>query len=508
MKSKRILAPAFLHKLDHWLLIHKPAIWSARTHLVWWYGLLFLGVLTGIGFMAPNDPRNDSSVEVFGTLLSMVSIIGLVFWLIFMLRFNVFKRFGLQSKKEGITSFLLYFLAAFLLCFLPFSPSLIETYRANRTYTDKEVINDVNTVNRSIAKLWHSKLQEPWQVSKYRLARYDSANNLIGPNEEVDVSEPVDTMPIKHFNQEPEPEKWTVLDSASFYGNMRMADSVVMINDSAFKSYRCPDYEFLNPWALNNTDREIPLLRSRDLFNEIISQPAPTDTVAISKDLYKLIDKYTLGKNFKYYYESNITNGVDTPTYVRIKMTYRLEAVDDSINNILLRMHRWDESGTQIFLRMMIYFAFCIALLLFMFRYSSARTFFLTLLSTVLLLIFTLLLAATSGNSASGTLTILLLYYVAAFVLALSINSASTRTTAAGIGLNIFTGITSFLPMIIYGLIYDVVSDMKNYEETHWYANSETYFFYSEIAGVVLFLLLLQLFIKQSYRKWIALPDE
>lgn len=510
MKSKRILAPAFLHKLDHWLLIHKPAVWSARTHLVWWYGLLFLGVLIGIGFMAPNDPRNDSSVEVFGTLMSMVSIIGLVFWLIFMFRFNVFKRFGIQSKTEGVTSFLLYFLAAFLLCFLPFSPSLIETYRANRSYTDKEVINDVNTVNRSIAKLWHSKLQYQWQVSKYRLARYDSAKNLIGPDEELDIAEPVDTMPIKHFNQEPEPEKWTVLDSASFYSNRQIADSIIMINDSAFKSYKCPDYEFLSPWGLNNIYVSDSLVSSLDIYREIISQPAPTDTLAISKELYKIIDKYTVGKNFKYYYESNTTIGigVDTPNYIRIKKMYRLEALDDSINNILQRMHRWDDSGTQIFLRMMIYFAFCISLLLFMFRYSSARTFFLTLLSSVLLLIFTLLMAATSGNSAGGILTILLLYYGAAFVLALSINSASTRTAAAGIGLNIFTGITPFLPMIIYGLIYDVVSEMKNYEETHWYANSDTYFLYSELAGVALFLLLLQLFIKKSYRKWVALPDE
>lgn len=508
MKSKRILAPAFLDKLDHWLLIHKPAIWSTRTHLVWWYGFLFLAVLTGIGFIAPNDPRNDSSMEVFSTLMSMVAILGLVFWLIFLLRFNVFKRFGLQSKTEGVTSFLLYFLSTFLLCFLPFSPSLIETYRANRSYTDTEIIKDINTVNRSISKLWHSKLQDPWNESKYRLARYDSAHNLIGPVEEDVVLEAVDTMPIKNFDQKPEYETWTVLDSTSFYSNRRLADSIIVINDSTFKSYKCPDYEFLSPWAHNKTNDKDTLDRSLTIFREIISKPAPSDTTAISKELYQLIEKYTAGKNFKYYYESNMVIGPNDPDYIRIKKTYRLEQVDDSMNNILERMHRWDESGAAIFLRMMIYFAFCLSLLLFMFRYSSARTFFLTLLTGVLLLIFTLLIMASSGNSASGILMIMLLYYGAAFILALSINSAHTRTAVAGIGLNIFTGITPFIPMIIYGLIYDVVSELKNYEQTHWYANKETYFLWSEIGGVVIFLLLLQLFIKKSYRKWIALPEE
>lgn len=508
MKSKRILAPAFLDKLDHWLLIHKPAIWSTRTHLVWWYGFIFLAVLTGIGFIAPNDPRNDSSMEVFSTLMSMVAILGLVFWLIFLLRFNVFKRFGLQSKTEGVTSFLLYFLSTFLLCFLPFSPSLIETYRANRSYTDTEIIKDINTVNRSISKLWHSKLQDPWNESKYRLARYDSAHNLIGPVEEDVVLEAVDTMPIKNFDQKPEYETWTVLDSTSFYSNRRLADSIIVINDSTFKSYKCPDYEFLSPWAHNKTNDKDTLDRSLTIYREIISKPAPSDTTAISKELYQLIEKYTAGKNFKYYYESNMVIGPNDPDYIRIKKTYRLEQVDDSMNNILERMHRWDESGAAIFLRMMIYFAFCLSLLLFMFRYSSARTFFLTLLTGVLLLIFTLLIMASSGNSASGILMILLLYYGVAFILSLSINSAHTRTAAAGIGLNIFTGLTPFVPMIIYGLIYDVVSELKNYEQTHWYANKETYFLWSEIGGVVIFLLLLQLFIKKSYRKWIALPEE
>lgn len=507
MKSKRILAPAFLHKLDHWLLTHKPAVWSARTHLVWWYSGLFLVILTVIGFIAPNDPRNDSNMGVFSTLMSMVSLLGLVFWLVFMLRFNVFKRFGIQSRTEGLTTFLLYFLSSFILCFLPFSTSLIETFRANQRYTDKEVVDDINTINRSIAQLWHAHLQDPWASTKYRLVKYDSAQNIIQPPVMPEDVVADTTIAVPYEPTEEGSNRWVPLDSIAFSNNKRLADSVVVINDSAFISYKCPDFEFLSPWSISQRT-EGEMIRSLDIYREIISRPAPTDTAAITQKMVTLIDKYTKGKYYEYYSDNYLVINKEDGKAVRIKKTYQLDRIDDSINNIMERKHRWDASGTEVFLRIMLYCAFCLSLLIFMFRYTTAKTFFLTLLTSVLLFIFTMLVLATSGNSALANLVLLLFYYLIAGVLALTINSNSTRTIASGIGLNIFTGITAFIPLIIYGMIYSVVSDYKDFDKTHWYENRELYFVGSELLGVVLFLLLMEPVLKKGYRKWFALPEE
>lgn len=503
MKSKRILAPAFLHKLDHWLLTHKPAVWSTRTHLVWWYSGLFLAALTIIGFLSPNDPRNDSNSGVFSTLASMISLLGLVFWLVFMLRFNVFKRFGLQAKTEGLSTFLLYFLSSFILCFLPFSPSLIETFRANQSYTDKEVVDDINTINRSIAQIWHAKLQEPWKESRYMLVKFDSTREIIArPHIVVDI----DTV-IADGSDSDDKKVWSGLDSTAFSNTRKLADSIVMINDSAFIAYKCPDYDFLNPWGINQR-KEGDWVSSLDIYKQILSKPAPKDTAVISQKIAILIDKYTKGKYYTYYSDNYLAVNPEDEKYVRIKKTYQLDRIDDSMNNIMERKHRWDESGFSIFLRMMLYSAFCLSLLIFMFRYTTAKTFFLTLLTAVLLFIFTLLILATSGNSTMGNLVMLLFYYLIAGILALTIHTNSRRTIASGIGLNIFTGLTPFIPMIIYGMIYSVVPDYKNFEETHWYENRYLYFLYSELLGVFLFLLLLEPVLKKGYRKWFALPEE
>jgi hypothetical protein len=53
--NKRFFTPRILNRLDNWLLINKPETWSARTHLVIYYGALFMAVLAAICFVYPDD---------------------------------------------------------------------------------------------------------------------------------------------------------------------------------------------------------------------------------------------------------------------------------------------------------------------------------------------------------------------------------------------------------------------------------------------------------------------
>ncbi len=43
--------PGFLKKVDQKLLLNKPDVWSTRTHLVLYYGILFILLLAGLCFL-------------------------------------------------------------------------------------------------------------------------------------------------------------------------------------------------------------------------------------------------------------------------------------------------------------------------------------------------------------------------------------------------------------------------------------------------------------------------
>src|ERR1700712_252087 len=150
MKNKRPLAPGFINRLDEYLLKNKPDTWSARTHLVVYYGLLFIVVLTILCFIVPDDPRKSSNVYVWGFLTGVLSFIGFIVWLIYLLRFNVFKRFGIVSAGDKLKTFILYFVSVGIMVGAVYVPTFVEKVRATAAYPDKEIVQDINNMNLAI----------------------------------------------------------------------------------------------------------------------------------------------------------------------------------------------------------------------------------------------------------------------------------------------------------------------------------------------------------------------
>src|SRR5688572_357477 len=144
METRRPLTPRFLHRLDRYLLLNKPEIWSTRTHLVLYYSILFVALLAGLAFLAPDDPRKDSSWESWMVLVSLLSFIALVVWVIYLLRFNVFKRYGAGRPIERLFVFALYFINIGCFVFFPFVKPLVEMVRANTAYSNSQLVKDVN----------------------------------------------------------------------------------------------------------------------------------------------------------------------------------------------------------------------------------------------------------------------------------------------------------------------------------------------------------------------------
>ena len=132
--NKRPLLIRPLKKLDDYLLIHKPEIWSARTHLVKWYSILFMIVLAALCFINYNNARLSTNVGIWVGFVVVIAILALVIWIIYLLRFNVFKRYGIIKPIGRLTTFLLYFVAAGFIVGYSFIPLIVETLRAQHDY--------------------------------------------------------------------------------------------------------------------------------------------------------------------------------------------------------------------------------------------------------------------------------------------------------------------------------------------------------------------------------------
>ncbi|HNN32358.1 MAG TPA: hypothetical protein PKJ70_10760, partial [Chitinophagaceae bacterium] len=162
MKDIQKFKPSFLLKLDERLLKNNPTIWSTKIHWVIWYSILFIILLSIISFVVPLEFRRDSVNGYWIVFVSIISFISFVIWLIYLLQFNVFKRFGNFTALDSLKQLLLYYTC--ILCFMtfPFVFSVVEVVRVNSTYNSKELINDINKINLTIAQIEYDSIQHNW----------------------------------------------------------------------------------------------------------------------------------------------------------------------------------------------------------------------------------------------------------------------------------------------------------------------------------------------------------
>ncbi len=492
MSNKRPLAPSFINTIDQNLLVNKPSVWSSRVHLVAYYILLFVLFVLVLGFAIPSDAREDGSLGAWTTLLGIISGLGLIIWIIYLLRFNVFKRFGKQGRLNGLQTFLLYFLCVGLFVAVPFVPSMIETAKAHQKYSYDEIATDINNINLKLVRLEHDSLDLSWERTTI-------------------VYSPLGDKTVES-EYSAEGGRITITDdTARFNREIVAADSLKKVNDSTYIIYECPNFVFSNSWQLEDKTG-IKLLNSIDIYRQAIEnyQP-PADRKALENELLQLISKYKV--NNSYYSSDYYLN--EEAKQIRVSNRRGISQLNDGIGNVVQKMNRWDESNQTDFLMVFYYITLSITLLLFAFRHTTARTFFLTLLAGTLILILTgLLLSASSYGSEIFPLSLILVYYAVFAIVALYIFRSKVRTAVHGIGLNLFLVLTPFIPLIVTGLVYANLRDYyssKQELETKYQEimkNQDLYLYWSQVAGFVLLLIMIQPVFKRLYRKWFALGEE
>lgn len=486
--------PGFLKRADQKLLLNKPGIWSTRTHLVVYYGILFLFVLTVLCFLEPNDPRDYSTMGAWIGFVSIVSGIGFIVWLIYLLRFNVFKKYGIVHPLHGLVTFLLYFMSSGILVSFAYVHPIVESVRANNAYTDEEIVRDINDINIKIFQVEYDQLKEPWRYDRIQLVDTPTQEGSTG----YENYDPVTHVYIPHYRY----------DSANFHNKINGADSLVKLKDSVYLVYTTPDYSFLSPYLYRSKAND-DLLSAFEIFKKVNGhRPTPAERETISRELDVLLKKYYYKDSRGYYVDETVT-GNENPLDV-IRKKYRLSNIDNSTSHVMQKKYRWSDNDKYAFVRVFYYVTLGITLLIFIFRHTAIRTFWLSVLAGVLLTILTAMILGFSRADAIHFLSFMIAYVLLFFFGSLAVWKAKRRTAITGICINLFVFIVTALPLFVYGWVYEYKKNQLGHDE--WaYRNLyrfEEYVIYAEVGGAVILLLLLATYISKVYRHWFALPED
>jgi hypothetical protein len=157
--------------------------------------------------------------------------------------------------------------------------------------------------------------------------------------------------------------------------------------------------------------------------------------------------------------------------------------------------------------------AVCLAVLVLIYRHTTRRTFFLSLLAAVILTIVTALFIAMAPYSENAFYIWTIAYFILFIIISSFILNSRHRNVISGISLNLLVFMTPFMPLIVTALYYESLRDRyrfpgdpEQYEVL--FKNAELHFFLSEIGGFVLLALLLTTVYQQTFKKWYALPEQ
>jgi len=510
METKR--TTSFIKKIDQYLLKNFPVTWSSRIHTAGIYSIGFALLIAILSFIAPNDPRSYSSIHYWITFMIVLSLLGFIFWMIYLLRFNVFKRFGTWKNTDTLKSFIFYFLITLTIFSWAFIPPIIESIRANAAYTSEELAIDMNAMNIKICQLEQDSIPRRFARDTFELdnsvrgyerpiSRRNGMQNEISDGQEI--------------------ENYYLIDSTTLRSKLALADSIQKLTDSVYVIYECPDYKFVNEYGIDPRS-DIRVLRKMDIYRQVLQTRQSIDKEKVRRELGQLFIKYspdhdsaTLRTKYRSYDYYNNDYG-ENSYHSKIMYKYDLYRINQRIENIADKKYRWDTETISISWRVLYYFTLVFSLLVLIYRHTTRRTFFLSLLSAVVLSILTGIFIAMTHTISNGDYSFFIwtiTYFILFAILTALIFNSRNRTLVTGIGLNLLVFMTPFMPTVITGLYYQYLRNKYDYsvhpmKYVQVFENEDYHFLLSEIGGGILLILLLATIYQRAYRRWFALPEQ
>ncbi|MBK8087282.1 MAG: hypothetical protein IPK31_04635 [Chitinophagaceae bacterium] len=303
--------------------------------------------------------------------------------------------------------------------------------------------------------------------------------------------------------------EYIIIDTADLRNKRLTADSVVQVNDSVYHFFDCPNYTFLTTYSTDEYS-VAKVLSSVQLYHLIIKNYQRPDVAKVKEELNQLIKKYKyIGNKRDYYYSDMVVAHGKTSYYNLIEGRYILPEVNASISNITQKKYRWQDNNDSRF-RVWLYLTLVFTLLIFIFRHSTVKTFFLSILTGIILLVLSALIMAFFRFNEKGMYIMMLLYYICFFAVATLGFNSKKRMAVTGIAINIITIFTSFLPLICVSFYYELLKD--KYRLTPYPADYSTkkdfHLLIAEIAGIVVLIILIEPLFKRLYRNWFSKPEQ
>lgn len=491
MDNSRPFVPGFMKKIDRSLLLNQPTVWSMRTHLVLFFGICFAAVLALLCALLYADARQYSSVGIMTGFVIVIAAVGLIFWLIYLLRFNVFKRYGEWKIGDGLKIFFLLLFNVSIFISLPFIPANVEAFMANRQFSNAELTNDVNEINVTIAKLEYDKLNKQWESDTTVVIPYGNSSYRQAQDAVADTATVGDA--AQHIRRER-----SEITQEDLKSRLEGVDSVKKINEKLYIFYDGPQYNFLSLYNFYRDGKGEGLLTSKGIYNKVIHDYKSSDKDLLMKRMEYFKEKYKSGSTSYSSYGDISSNYMN-----EIVNKYKLDEIKGTMEMIVSKKYSFAGDNSWAW-RVLYYCTLFFTLLIFIFRHSTPKTFFLTALSAIVLAIITGLFIAVSNARETGIFMIMIVYFIIFALISFSIFSASVRSLWRGIALNLFMFTLPVMPLIVTGY--------------YWFTRDEPYhnidaadqkaFLYAEITGFVLLVILIEPLFRRLYRAWYAAPEE
>ena len=493
--------PGFLKRAEQKLLLNNPLIWSTRVHLVLYYGILYNLLLAGLSYLAPMNLMGRSNTEYWVGFQIIIAIIALTIWLIYLVRFNVFKKYGNIKPLHALVTFLLYFISTGVIILSVFIYPIVECVRANAAFGDKELVQDIDNMNIKLCQFEHKVLSRKWGYDTVHIVNEIKNGIHNARHEEYDIEN--DTVAIA---EEPTTgHAYYTLDTAAFNGKLAYTDSLRKLNDSLYLMYKTPNLQFISCYMLEEYGNE-KLLSSFEIYNRALRHPpTPAEVRTIAKELNELERKYATHNKSEQYWGDVLPD--DEPDEA-VRKRHPIGNISNNISNIASKKYSFSERHLDEYIRIFYYFTLGITLLIFIFRHSTVRTFFLSVLSGVLLTIFTAMVLAFSRAGSASFIGWMIGYTVLFFIGSIFTFSLTKRSVVNGILINLFVFIVPVLPLLVLDLTYEL-KRQQHYQKygTYYGLYAAQYFLYAEIGGALLLLVLLATYINKLYRRWYSLPE-
>jgi hypothetical protein len=455
----------FINKIQHYLLLHHPLIWSTRIIPT----LIFSGMVSVLLFIffyftTTTTGSASYSFPAWVSFLGLSSVIAIIVYLIYLLRFNQFKNFGSLHWHQFFMHFIILFTALGSMIIWPFIPGLAAHVATNTTHTIPEMEADMEEAYILAIQLEYTKETVPYRMVNIQVndsvsdvTTDDVNNNIIVPSEKDIQRERYVKLEKKSETQYVGYEQINLLCAEFPYG--------------------LGDYDGLNRKLYQSvqadiSDRETKLAKLNEIFAKYIR-----------------------------YYDGNVRKGsIDIYGYDNtesgICTNYRLSEMGGAMQNISDRIFR--SSDWAIYLRFWFYLTLYSTLLLLIFRYMSPRTFLWTLLFTFLLFVFTMIVTLSSGLGEISIFSVMVFYYLVFLGFAITIFFSKSRNVFQGIALNLSFFFLPILPLVLSLMACEINQDGRNCDVVIQIA---------EFVGVFLLLISSLVFHSRLFYKWYSLPE-